>query len=189
MYPKMATAVFIPQADEELQGDLELFEALAQSRELEDAGRAPLQRPEELPDTSSKAAPKHREAPGPQPGPMQKSPSGGLANARQGRVAVAQEGRLLFAPRKGAKLGAALRFFSLSFSAACLVSSVLGVSGPRCFEENGDGAEALLGALGRCRELQDGAEGVNVFPESRVSAPFSRKSTVAGEVAVVETVE
>ena len=84
-------------------------------------------------------------------------------------MARAQEGQLLLAPRKGAKLGAALRFSSLSFSAACLVSSVLGVSGPRCFDENGDGAEGLLGALCRCRELEDAAEGVDVFPESRVS--------------------
>ena len=49
--------------------------------------------------------------------------------------------------------------FSPSFSAACLVSSVLGVSGPRCFWENGEGAEGLLGALCRCRELEDAGGG------------------------------
>ena len=90
---------------------------------------------------------------------MPRSPGGGLANARQGRVAVAQEGQLLLAPRKGDKLGAALCFFSLSFSAACLISFGLGVSGPRCFEKNGDGAEGLLGALCRCRELEDAGGG------------------------------
>ena len=149
---------------------------------------APPHRPEELPETS-KAAPKHREAPGPQPGRMQKSPSGGLANARQGRVAVAQEGQLRWAPRTGAKLGAALRFFSLSFSAACLISSVLGVSGPRCFEEHGEGAEGLLGALCRCRELEDGAEKVDVCLKAESPQPPLQKTYVAGAVAEAETVE
>ena len=121
---------------------------------------------------------------------MPKSPGGGLGNARQGRVvARAQEGQLRQAPRTGAKLGAAFRFFSLSFSAACLISSVLGVSGPRCFEMNGEGAEGLLGALCRCRELEDAAEAVDVFLKAESLQPPFQKTYVAGEVAVVETVE
>ena len=78
--------------------------------------------------------------------------------------------------------------FSL-FSAACLISSVLGVSGPRCFEMNGEGAEGLLGALCRCRELEDAAEAVDVFLKAESLQPPFQKTYVAGEVAVVETVE
>ena len=78
--------------------------------------------------------------------------------------------------------------FSL-FSAACLISSVLGVSGPRCFDEHGEGAEGLLGALCRCRELEDGAEKVDVCLKAESPQPPLQKTYVAGAVAEAETVE
>ena len=60
--------------------------------------------------------------------------------------------------------------------------------GPRCFIDHGEGAEGLLGALCRCRELQDGAEKVDVLLNAESPQPPLQKTYVAGEVAEGEAV-
>ena len=92
-----------------------------------------------------------------------KSPGGGLAAARQGRVAGTEEGRLrTAASERGAKLAGALCLFVSFFCCGPHLPSPPR-PGPRCFYENGKGAAELLGALGRCRELEDAADWVDVF--------------------------
>ncbi|CAE7309232.1 unnamed protein product [Symbiodinium necroappetens] len=112
IYPKMATTVLIPKADAELQGDLELFEALAQSRELEDTGT-------EL-------------------------------NMYECRKVPAAAWRLL-----GKAEWPTLKKADFL----------------ECFEYDGEGAAELLGALCRCRELEDAAEGVFVFLKAESPQP------------------
>ena len=75
--------------------------------------------PERQPAPISTAKP-----PGAQHGRLPKSPGGGLAAARNGRVAGLEEGRLHRAPRKGgAKLAGALCLFVSFFCSEGLVSS------------------------------------------------------------------
>ena len=88
---------------------------------------------------------------------------------------------------RGAKLAFALCLF-VSFFLLRAASPPLHAPGPRCFKENGEGAEGLMGALGRCRELEDAAEGVFVFLKAGSPQHPFQKTHVAGEVVIAETV-
>ncbi|CAE7709487.1 unnamed protein product [Symbiodinium necroappetens] len=82
---------------------------------------------------------------------------------------------------RGAKLAGALCLF-VFFSAAGLISSALRAPGPRCFSEQGEGAAELLGALGRCQELEDGSKGVDVFLKADSPQCFNRDGEGAAEL-------
>ena len=82
---------------------------------------------------------------------------------------------------RGAKLAGALCLFVSFFCCGPHLPSPP-CPGPRCFYENGKGAAELLGALGRCRELEDAADWVDVFLKAESpQLPFQTTHGCAGE--------